>query len=93
MDAVYPRNLESFARCFTYLNRMTAVDAEKKALLERLEKTSGVSDEERMKRVTTIIQRPVANGQTEVMLGKVPKELFTGHGRAINKAEPGWKTR
>jgi hypothetical protein len=38
-----------------------------------------------------IIQRAVANGQTEVMLGKMPKELFTDHGRAINQAEPGWE--
>lgn len=74
-----------------YVNRMSAADAEKKALLEKLEKPSGVSDDERMKRVAAIIQRAVANGQTEVMLGKMPKELFTDQGRAINQAEPGWE--
>jgi hypothetical protein len=44
-----------------------------------------------MKRAAAIIQRAVSNGQTEVFLGKLPKELFTDHGRAINQAEPGWE--
>ncbi len=74
-----------------YIRRHAAADAEKKALLEKLEKPSGVSDEERMKRVSLIIQRAVSNGMTEVFLGKVPKELFTDLGRAINQTEPGWE--
>ncbi len=44
-----------------------------------------------MKRAAGIIQRAVSNGMTEVFLGKVPKELFTDRGRAINQAEPGWE--
>jgi len=72
-----------------HLRRMKAADAEKRALLEKLERPSGVSDEERMKRAAAIIQRAVSNGLTEVMLGKVPKELFTDRGRAINQSEPG----
>lgn len=73
------------------MRHMAAADAEKKALLEKLERPSGISDEERMKRVGSIVQRAVSNGMTEVFLGKVPKELFTDHGRAINQNEPGWE--
>ena len=71
--------------------RLTAEDAEKKALLDQLSKPSGISDELRMQRVAAIIQRAVNNGQTEVFVGKFPNTLFTDHGRAINQAEPGWE--
>lgn len=71
--------------------RIAAEEAEKTALLEQLSKPSGVSDEERMKRAAAIIQRAVANGQTEVFVGRFPNQLCTDHGRAINQAEPGWE--
>ena len=71
--------------------RLAAEDAEKKALMDHLQKPSGVSDEERMKRAAAIIQRAVANGQTEVFVGRFPNLLATDHGRAINQAEPGWE--
>ncbi len=71
--------------------RLAAEEAEKKALLEQLAKPSGVADEERMKRAAAIIQRAVANGQTEVFVGRFPNALCTDHGRAINQAEPGWE--
>jgi hypothetical protein len=74
-----------------YMRHQTDAEAEKKALLDKLTKPSGISDDERMKRVAIIIQRAVSNGLTEVFLGKMPKELFTDHGRAINQAEPGWE--
>jgi hypothetical protein len=74
-----------------YLRQHSAAQAEKKALLENFEKPSGISDETRMKNAATVIQRAVANGQTEVFIMKFPKELFTDHGRAINQAEPGWE--
>ena len=74
-----------------YVHAQTAAAAEKKALLEKLEKPSGVLDEERMKRAASIIERAVSNGLTEVFLGKFPKELFTDRGRAINQTEPGWE--
>src|SRR3954464_13761925 len=41
-------------------------DAEKKALVDRLTRPSGVSDEEALKRVASIIQRAVKNGLGEV---------------------------
>jgi hypothetical protein len=68
-----------------------AAEAEKKALLERFERVSGVSDEERMKRAAAIIKRAVDNGLLEVEIARFPKELATDRGRAINQQEPGWE--
>ena len=74
-----------------YVRRQKTIDAEKKALLERLEKPSGVSDEERMRRAAVIIKRAVDNGLSEVEVGRFPNNLFTDKGRAINQQEPGWE--
>ena len=74
-----------------YMRKQAAADAEKKALLDHLQKPSGVSDEERMKRAAAIINRAVNNGLTEVMVGRFPNTLCTDHGRAINQQEPGWE--
>lgn len=74
-----------------YMRKQAAADAEKKALLDNLQKPSGVSDEERMKRAAAIINRAVSNGMTEVMVGRFPNVLCTDHGRAINQQEPGWE--
>ena len=57
-----------------YLRKQAAADAEKKALLDQLEKPSGVTDEERMKRAATIIRRAVDNGRTEVFVGRFPNQ-------------------
>jgi len=67
------------------------VEAEKKLLLEKITKPSGVSDEEAMQRVAVIVQRAVSNGQTEVQVYRFPNQLCTDHGRAINQQEPGWE--
>ena len=69
-----------------------AAEAEKKALLDKLTEPSGVSEEERTKRATAIIERAVANGLTEVQVYRFPNSLCTDHGRAINQQEPGWET-
>ena len=74
-----------------YMRKKAAADAEKKALLDNLQKPSGVSDEERMKRAAAIINRAVSNGQTEVFVGRFPNDLITDHGRAINQQEAGWE--
>ena len=71
--------------------KMAAEEAEKKALLDKLSKPSGVSDEERMKRAATIINRAVSNGLTEVLVGTFPNQVCTDRGRAINQQEPGWE--
>ena len=74
-----------------YMKQRTAAEAEKKELLDRLSKPSGIADDERLKRATAIIQRAVNNGLTEVFVGRFPNALCTDHGRAINQQEPGWE--
>ena len=72
--------------------RQAKVDAEKKALIDRLTKSSGVSDEEALKRVGLIIQRAMKNGLTEVEVTRFPNVLCADRGRAINNnLEPGWE--
>ena len=66
-------------------------EAEKKELLDKLTKPSGVSDEEALKRVGVIVERAVSNGLTEVQVYRFPNALCTDHGRAINQQEPGWE--
>ena len=70
---------------------MNAADAEKKALMERFSKPSGVSDEDRIARAAAIIKRAANNGMTEVLVVRFPNELCTDRGRAINQQEPGWE--
>jgi len=73
------------------MRELSAADAEKKALLERFSKPSGVSDEERLKRAAAIIKRAADNGLTEVEVGRFPNSLCTDRGRAINQREAGWE--
>ena len=74
-----------------YMRKLKLIEAEKKELLDKLAKPSGVSDEERMKRAAAIIKRAVGNGLTEVEVGRFSNKLFTDGGRAINQQEPGWE--
>jgi hypothetical protein len=74
-----------------FMRKRQAAEAEKKELLDRLAKPSGVSDEERMKRAAAIIKRAVSNGLTEVEVGRFPNILCTDKGRALNQQEPGWE--
>ena len=67
-----------------------AAEAEKHALIERLSKPSGLSEDEKVKLASTVIQRAVRNGLTEVQVYRFPNSLCTDHGRAINQLEPGW---
>jgi len=74
------------------MRQKTKADAEKKALIDRLTKPSGVSEEDRLKRAATIINRAVKNGLTEVEVVRFPNVLCTDRGRAINNnLEPGWE--
>ena len=66
-------------------------EAEKKMLLEKLTKPSGVSDEEALRRVAAIIERAVSNGLTEVQVYRFPNAMCTDRGRAINQQESGWE--
>jgi hypothetical protein len=74
------------------MRKKAKADAEKKALVDRLTKASGVSDEEALKRVSAIVQRAVRNGLTEVEIIRFPNVLCTDRGRAINNnLEAGWE--
>ncbi len=71
--------------------REEAAAAEKKALIERLSKPSGLSDEDISRRANVIIQRAVNGGQTSVQVYRFPNQLCTDRGRAINQSEAGWE--
>ncbi len=74
-----------------YAKKRKAAEAEKKELLDKLSKPSGVDDEERMRRAAAIINRAVSNGLTEVEIVRFSNKLFTDKGRAINQQEAGWE--
>ena len=74
-----------------YARRLTAAEAEKRALIERLSKPSGLTEDEKVKLASTVIQRAVRNGLTEVQVYRFPHSLCTDNGRAINQQEPGWE--
>ena len=61
------------------------------ALIERRGKPSGKTEEEKVKLASTIIQRAVRNGMTEVQVYRFPNTLCTDKGRAINQQEAGWE--
>jgi hypothetical protein len=71
--------------------RMAATEVEKRALIERLSKPSGLSEEEKVKLASTVIQRAVRNGLSEVLVYRFPNTLCTDRGRAINQMEKGWE--
>jgi hypothetical protein len=66
-------------------------EADKKALLDRLSRPSGVSDEEAIQRAIKMIEGAVKNRRTEVQIYRFPNILCTDGGRAINQQEPGWE--
>jgi hypothetical protein len=70
---------------------LAEAEAEKQALLDRLKRPSGLSDEEAIQRAIKIIERAVSNGKTEVQVHRFPNQLCTDKGRAINQQEPGWE--
>jgi hypothetical protein len=74
------------------MRRDAMVQAEKKALIDRLTKPSGVSDEEAMNKAAIIIQNAMKNGLLEVQVHRFPNSLCTDRGRAINQQEAGWET-
>jgi hypothetical protein len=65
------------------MRKHSAAEAEKAALLERLSKPWGVSDEEGIQRAVRIIERAGSNGLTEVLVHRFPNKPCTDSGRAI----------
>jgi hypothetical protein len=74
-----------------YARRLTMAEAEKRVLIEKLSKPSGLTEDEKVKLASTVIQRAVRNGLTEVQVYRFPNSLCTDNGRAINQQEPGWE--
>ncbi len=74
-----------------HVRHMAAAEAEKQALIERLSKPSGLSEDDKVKLASTVIQRAVRNGLSEVQVYRFPNSLCTDRGRAINQQEPGWE--
>lgn len=73
------------------MRKQEKTEAEKKALIDKLSKPSGKTDEQVLKQVANIVQRAVKNGITEVQVYRFPNSLCTDSGRAINQQEPGWE--
>jgi hypothetical protein len=67
------------------------VEAEKRKLLEKLAKPSGLSEDEKVQLASTVIRRAVLNGLTEIQVYRFPHTLCTDNGRAINQQKPGWE--
>jgi len=74
-----------------YARAAAAAEAEKHALIERLSRPSGKSEEEKVELASSVIQRAVRNGLSEVQVYRFPNSLCTDKGRAINQMEPGWE--
>lgn len=74
-----------------HAQRLAAGEAEKRALIERLSKPSGLSEDEKVKLASTVIQRAVRNGLSEVQVYRFPNSVCTDNGRAISQLEPGWE--
>lgn len=74
------------------MRRREREESEKKALIDKITKPSGLSDEEVMKKAAVIIERAAKNGLTEVQVYRFPNSLCSDRGRAINQQEPGWET-
>lgn len=74
-----------------HMRALAAAEAEKQALIQELTKPSGLSEEEKVKRASAIIQRAVRNGLHEVQVYRFPNVLCSDRGRAINQMEVGWE--
>ena len=79
------------AKASAALKAQQAEDEEKRALLERLTRPSGLSDDEVMEKASIIINRAVENGQMSVQVFTFPHTICSDNGRAINQAESGWE--
>ena len=80
------------AKASAAMKAMQAEEEEKRAMMERLSKPSGLSDDEVMEKASIIINRAVENGLMSVQVFRFPHTLCSDNGRAINQAEAGWET-
>ncbi|HSS82298.1 MAG TPA: hypothetical protein VLL30_00785, partial [Reyranella sp.] len=78
-------------RASAAMKKLDAAEAEKKALLDKMSRPSGLSDDEVLEKASIIINRAVENGLSAVQVYRFPHTLCTDNGRAINQAEEGWE--
>jgi hypothetical protein len=83
--------LKAAEKAEQYDRLQATVEAEKRRLIERLSKPSGLTEDEKVELASTVIRRAVRNGLTEVQVYRFPHALCTDNGRAINQQEPGWE--
>ena len=74
-----------------HLRHLAAAELAQRELIEKLSQPSGLSEDEKVKLASTVIQRAVRNGLNEVQVYRFPNILCTDRGRAINQMEPGWE--
>jgi hypothetical protein len=84
-------SMQETVKAEEHAQRLAAAEAEKRALIDRLSKPSGLSEDEKVKLASTVIQRAVRNGLSEVQVYRFPNSICTDRGRAINQQEPGWE--
>ena len=73
------------------MKALAAEEAEKEALLDKMRRPSGLSDDEIIEKASIIVNRAVENGLSSVQVYRFPHTLCTDNGRAINQAEAGWE--
>jgi hypothetical protein len=83
--------LKEAEKASEHARHQAAAEAEKHKLIEKLSKPSGLSEDEKVKLASNVIQRAVRNGLTEVQVYRFPNSLCTDKGRAINQMEAGWE--
>ena len=73
------------------MKALAAEEAEKEALLDKMRRPSGLSDDEIIEKAAIIVNRAVENGLSSVQVYRFPHTLCSDNGRAINQAEEGWE--
>ncbi len=79
------------AKASAALKAHAAAEAEKEALLDKMRRPSGLSDDEVIEKASIIVNRAVENGHSSVLVYRFPHTLCTDNGRAINQTEEGWE--
>ena len=79
------------AKAAEAMKHQQAEEVARTALMERLSKPSGLTDEAIMEKANVIIGRAVENGLLSVQVLRFPNHLCSDNGRAINQHEAGWE--
>lgn len=80
------------AKAAEAMKHQNAQDAARQALMDRLSKPSGLTDDAVLEKARVIIERAVENGLLSVQVFRFPNHLCSDNGRAINQHEAGWET-